>query len=77
MTTDTTRTPAPSEPPETCELIRRINKLEKINAALMNRVERSLDQQANAYSMFQTAIGLESQVRIRTEELKSALLPPQ
>jgi two-component system, sensor histidine kinase len=73
VTTDTTRTPTPSEPPETHELIRRINKLEKINAALMNRVERSLDQQANAYSMFQTAIGLENQVRIRTEELKSAL----
>lgn len=54
-------------------LERRIAKLEKINTALMNRVERSLDQQANAYSMFQTAIGLESQVRIRTEELKSAL----
>lgn len=54
-------------------LLRRIEKLEKINAALMNRVERSLDQQANAYSMFQTAIGLESQVRVRTDELKSAL----
>jgi signal transduction histidine kinase len=54
-------------------LERRIVKLEKINTALMNRVERSLDQQANAYSIFQTAIGLESQVRVRTEELKSAL----
>lgn len=64
---------APQSPPDPTDLVRRINKLEKINAALMNRVERSLDQQANAYSMFQTAIGLESQVRIRTEELKSAL----
>lgn len=60
-------------PTQTSDLVRRISKLEKINAALINRVERSLDQQANAYSMFQTAIGLESQVRIRTEELKSAL----
>ncbi|MCB1505415.1 MAG: hybrid sensor histidine kinase/response regulator [Hyphomicrobiaceae bacterium] len=57
----------------TLELERRIQKLERINAALMNRVERSLDQQANAYTMFQTAIGLESQVRIRTEELNNAL----
>ncbi len=57
--------------PESLE--RRVAKLEKINQALMNRVERSLDQQANAYSIFQTAIGLESQVRVRTEELKSAL----
>lgn len=55
------------------DLERRITKLEKINQALMNRVERSLDQQASTYSIFQTAIGLESQVRVRTEELKSAL----
>ncbi len=55
------------------ELERRILKLEKINAALMQRVERSMDQQANAYSLFQTAITLESQVRLRTEELTQAL----
>lgn len=55
------------------ELERHIAKLNKINAALMQRVEKSMDQQANAYSLFQTAITLESQVRVRTEELKSAL----
>jgi signal transduction histidine kinase len=55
------------------DLERRNSKLAKINAALMQRVERSMDYQANAYSMFQTAIGLETQVRARTEELKSAL----
>ena len=55
------------------ELQRRNAKLAKINAALMQRVERSMDYQANAYSMFQTAIGLETQVRMRTEELKAAL----
>jgi signal transduction histidine kinase/CheY-like chemotaxis protein len=55
------------------DLERRNQKLAKINAALMQRVERSMDHQANAYSMFQTAIGLETQVRARTEELKSAL----
>ncbi len=55
------------------DLERRIIKLSRINSALMQRVERSMDQQANAYSLFQTAIGLESQVRIRTEELKSTL----
>jgi signal transduction histidine kinase len=59
-------------PPE--ELERQLIKLKKINNALMQRVERSMDQQANAYSLFQTAITLESQVRMRTEELKSALL---
>ncbi len=45
-------------------------KLQKINAALMQRVEKSMDQQANAYSLFQTAITLEGQVRVRTEEVK-------
>lgn len=51
----------------------RINKLEKINDALMQRVERSIDQHANAYSLFQTAIVLEAQVRSRTQELRTAL----
>ena len=55
------------------DLVRRNEKLAKINAALMQRVERSTDQAANAYSMFQTAIGLEAQVRVRTDELNSAL----
>lgn len=61
-------------PPMTrADLERRIRKLQKINAALMQRVERSMDQQASAYSLFQTAITLESQVRLRTEELSAAL----
>lgn len=61
------------DPPAEDDHERRINKLSRINAALMQRVERSMDQQANAYSLFQTAISLESQVRIRTEELKNTL----
>ncbi|MGE0022807.1 MAG: ATP-binding protein [Hyphomicrobium sp.] len=61
-------------PPDVIEELQRRNqKLAKINAALMQRVERSMDYQANAYSMFQTAIGLETQVRARTEELNAAL----
>lgn len=55
------------------DLERQNRKLVKINAALMQRVERSMDYQANAYSIFQTAIGLETQVRARTNELKAAL----
>jgi two-component system, sensor histidine kinase len=63
--------PRGAEPREALE--RRLEKLVKINAALMQRVERSMEQQANAYTLFQTAIGLEAQVRLRTDELKSAL----
>eukprot|EP01037_Dinobryon_pediforme_P039953 gene39953-48823_t len=55
------------------ELERRIAKLEKINAALMDGVERSVDNRANAFSLFQTTIGLERQVRLRTDELRRTL----
>jgi len=48
-------------------------KLRKINRALMDRVELSMDQQGNAYSLFQTAISLEDQVRRRTAELSNTL----
>ncbi|MGQ0455707.1 MAG: ATP-binding response regulator [Hyphomicrobium sp.] len=50
-----------------------ITKLTKINAALMQRVERSMDQQANAFSLFQTAISQQVQIKQRTEELNHAL----
>jgi two-component system, sensor histidine kinase len=58
---------------ESTELEQRLDKLEKINAVLMDRVERSMDQQGNAFSLFQTAIGLEAKVRARTEELTTVL----
>lgn len=51
----------------------RLVKLSKINKVLMERVERSMDQQANAFSLFQTAINLETEVRLRTNELNSTL----
>ncbi|RWB55012.1 hybrid sensor histidine kinase/response regulator [Mesorhizobium sp.] len=50
-----------------------LEKLKKINAALVSRVERSMDQQVNAFSLFQTAISLENRVRTRTEELHATL----
>ena len=50
-----------------------IARLKKINDALITRVERSTDQQGNAYSLFQTAIGLEEQVRHRTQQLSNTL----
>ena len=54
-------------------LEREAEKLRKINAALMSRVERSTDQQLNAFSLFETAIALDQQVRYRTQQLKQAL----
>ncbi len=55
------------------ELQRQAVKLRKINAALMSRVERSMDQQFNAFSLFETAIALDHQVRDRTRQLRDAL----
>lgn len=51
----------------------RIAKLERINRSLMDRVERSTDLQGNAFSVFETAIALESKVRERTADLERAL----
>jgi two-component system, sensor histidine kinase len=67
-----------SSPPESGEtrksdINRLVGKLTKINAALMQRVERSMDQQANSFSLFQTAINQEAQIRLRTEQLNNAL----
>lgn len=50
-----------------------IARLRKINSALIDYVERSTNQHGNAYSLFQTAISLEGQVRRRTEELTQTL----
>lgn len=50
-------------------LRRRIEKLERVNRALMDHVERATDRQGNAYSLFQTAITLDGKVRARTQEL--------
>lgn len=58
---------------EVAALEARIAKLEKINAALMDRIERSNDLAGNAFSMFETAIALEAKVRERTGALEDAL----
>ena len=48
-------------------------RLGKINRALMARVEREMDSQGSDFSLFQTAVVLEDQVRERTCKLESAL----
>ncbi len=51
----------------------RISKLEKINAALINRVEKSMDFSGGGFPLFQTAVVLEAQVRERTKDLEDTL----
>jgi signal transduction histidine kinase len=50
-----------------------LDRLRRINEALISRVERSMDQQGNAFTLFQTAINLEGRIKARTEELRSTL----
>ncbi len=58
---------------ECAELRRTIEKLEKINKALVNRVERNLDLQGDSFVLFQAAIVMETKVRERTAALNQAL----
>lgn len=51
----------------------KIARQERIIAALIQRVEHSMDHHANAYSLFQAAIVLDEEVRARTAELHAAL----
>ncbi len=64
----------PSPEQERIAALERENwKLKRINKALMDRVERSMDYHGNAFSLFQTAIVLESRVRERTQQLQDTL----
>ncbi len=49
------------------------NKTQKIIGVLMDQVERGIDSQGNAFSLFQTAILLEDKVRERTRTLEGTL----
>ncbi|CAM4432481.1 MAG: hypothetical protein LEGION0403_FIIPPAGN_01103 [Legionella sp.] len=55
------------------ELESEIARLNKIIQALMDRAERSTSARSSDFSLFQTTIILEEQVRIRTAELEQAL----
>jgi diguanylate cyclase (GGDEF)-like protein/PAS domain S-box-containing protein len=52
---------------------REIARLNKIIESLMNRAERSTHVQGSDFSLFQTAVMLEEQVRSRTAALETAL----
>lgn len=55
------------------QLEEELRKLRKINASLIDRVERSSDMSHSAFSMFERAITLEQLVRDRTRALEEAL----
>ncbi|MBD3232540.1 MAG: PAS domain S-box protein [candidate division Zixibacteria bacterium] len=53
------------------ELLERIRSLDKINKSLMNRVERSVDNSGNAFSLFESNILLQNAVNEKTRELET------
>jgi PAS domain S-box-containing protein len=67
------RPPALSAEAYVAELEREVAKLNKVRKALIGRVERSMDVQGSAFSLFQTAIVLEAQIRARTRDLERTL----
>jgi len=66
-------TPSTDQAGQIAELERKLAKLERINRVLIDRVERSMDGQGSAFSLFQTAIVLEAQIRARTLALERTL----
>lgn len=63
--------PAPEQ--RIAQLEEELRKLRKINATLIDRVERSSDLSHSAFSMFERAITLEQLVRDRTRALEQAM----
>jgi two-component system, sensor histidine kinase and response regulator len=55
------------------ELEREVTRLRKVNAKLIERVERDMEMQGGGFALFQAATALEHKVRIRTEALTSAM----
>ena len=65
--------PTPPSVPDQPDHAVEVARLNKIVEALMDRAERSTSAQASDFSLFQTTIILEEQVRARTAELEAAL----
>ncbi|RJF86851.1 sensor domain-containing diguanylate cyclase [Oleomonas cavernae] len=63
----------PGPDPGMLALEKEVARLNKMVRALMDRAERSTSVQASDFSLFQTAILLEEQVRKRTAEVEAAL----
>jgi len=65
----------PSDPvvARVAELEREVVRLNRIRQSLTRRVERDIDGQGSAFSLFQTASVLEAQVKARTRDLQDTL----
>lgn len=52
---------------------RRIEKLQRINSVLIDRIDRLEETRGSAWSMFQAAVALEQEVLARTRQLEQAM----
>ncbi|ODU20003.1 MAG: hybrid sensor histidine kinase/response regulator [Sphingomonas sp. SCN 67-18] len=73
MKTGSSARPLPDDAARIAALEDELDRVKRINVALMGRVERATDLQGNAFSLFESAITLENKVRARTLELERAL----
>ena len=62
-----------TDPVDVDQLVAENARLKKINQALMDRAERSTSTQGSDFSVFQSSIMLDDQVRLRTAELAAAV----
>lgn len=62
-----------SAPDDPASLHKEITRLNKVIQALIKRAEQDLSSKGSDFGLFQTAIVLEDQVRVRTGELEAAL----
>ncbi|MDP0928063.1 hybrid sensor histidine kinase/response regulator [Paracoccus onubensis] len=53
--------------------LRQIEKLQRINSVLINRIDRLEETRGSAWSMFQAAVALEQEVLARTRQLEQAM----
>lgn len=63
----------PANAPESLDWQAEVMRLNKIIRSLMDRAERGITVQGSDFSLFQTAVMLEDEVRRRTAELEAAL----
>ncbi|MCA9275164.1 MAG: PAS domain-containing protein [Phycisphaerales bacterium] len=72
MTSDSCHPGGSSERAELEALRHRVAQLERMNEAMMDRIERTIDSSGNAYSVFEANIIMQRKIEERTEALARA-----
>jgi signal transduction histidine kinase/CheY-like chemotaxis protein len=62
----------PAHPDELARLREENDRLQRVNAALIGRIERVMDESGDAYAIFEKNIAMQTAIRERTEALAAA-----